>query len=201
MTKKEKVNMKTLRLFGSNFINASFTTLFYSTIFITLYYTILTLMKLSTEGFRDSQILIQFALLIIFSFTLIELSLKIKKYKKSLQAFIKNKRNKLSSLITKTKKMIFAKKKKKKVEKNNSTYNHSRESQKKVNTQSALSPYYKLLGVSPTQNKDELKRAYRGLMKKHHPDKVTCPHLKNLNTRLTIRINNAYQTIRNETGL
>ncbi|MFY7727919.1 MAG: DnaJ domain-containing protein [Flavobacterium sp.] len=55
--------------------------------------------------------------------------------------------------------------------------------------------YYEVLGVSEKATKDEIKRAYRTLQMKHHPDKNPGNHECML---MTQRINEAYETLSDE---
>lgn len=54
-----------------------------------------------------------------------------------------------------------------------------------------LQRYYKILEISPTAGNEELKRAYRKLAKKYHPDVSTYPDAK----ERFIEITKAYETI------
>ncbi|WP_061313058.1 DnaJ domain-containing protein [Clostridium botulinum] len=57
--------------------------------------------------------------------------------------------------------------------------------------------YYKILGVSESSNKDEIKKAFRNLAKKYHPD-------KNKDNKDAIemfqQINEAYEILSNESS-
>ncbi len=65
--------------------------------------------------------------------------------------------------------------------------------------------YYKILGVSPDSNREEIKRSYRRLVTEYHPDKLVSKGLPEdfiqfANQRL-IEINNAYEYVKKERGL
>ncbi|KAI3348914.1 DnaJ domain-containing protein, partial [Clostridium botulinum] len=57
--------------------------------------------------------------------------------------------------------------------------------------------YYKILGISESSNKDEIKKAFRNLAKKYHPD-------KNKDNKDAIemfqQINEAYEILSNESS-
>jgi DnaJ like chaperone protein len=57
--------------------------------------------------------------------------------------------------------------------------------------------HYKTLNVSKTSSKQEIKKAYRGLMKKYHPDKLSSSDIleKKEFEEMAKRINEAYQTL------
>ena len=57
---------------------------------------------------------------------------------------------------------------------------------------------YKVLGVAPGASDDEIKRAYRELAKKYHPDNYHDNPLKNLADEKMQEINNAYDMIMND---
>lgn len=54
---------------------------------------------------------------------------------------------------------------------------------------------YKVLGVSPSASDDEIKSAYRKLVKKYHPDNYANSPLADLATEKMKEINEAYSTI------
>ena len=54
---------------------------------------------------------------------------------------------------------------------------------------------YKVLGVDPSASDDEVKKAYRELAKKYHPDNYTNNPLKDLADEKMKEINEAYDTI------
>ena len=54
--------------------------------------------------------------------------------------------------------------------------------------------YYKTLGISSSASKSEIKRAYRRLAMKYHPDKNSSEHAQ----KLFIEINEAYAFLSNE---
>ncbi|MDU4749507.1 MAG: DnaJ domain-containing protein, partial [Clostridium butyricum] len=58
-----------------------------------------------------------------------------------------------------------------------------------------MKDYYKILGVSETSSKDEIKKAFRSLAKKYHPD-------RNGNDENAIKkfqeVNEAYEVLSNE---
>ena len=56
----------------------------------------------------------------------------------------------------------------------------------------AENDYYRVLGVSKSSTQDEIKRAYRNLAKKHHPDRN--PGSKESEEKLK-RINEAYTVL------
>lgn len=65
----------------------------------------------------------------------------------------------------------------------------------------ALKQAYELLGVTPASTDDEVKKAYRRLMNRHHPDKLVSKGLPEemirLATEKTQEIKNAYDTVMN----
>ena len=54
---------------------------------------------------------------------------------------------------------------------------------------------YKVLGVSPSASDDEIKAAYRKLVKKYHPDRYTDSALKEQAAEKIKEINAAYAEI------
>ena len=54
---------------------------------------------------------------------------------------------------------------------------------------------YEILGVKPGASQDEIKSAYRKLIKQYHPDKFIDNPLKNLAEEKMIQINEAYETL------
>ena len=54
---------------------------------------------------------------------------------------------------------------------------------------------YKVLGVSPTASDDEVKKAYRKLARKYHPDKYADSDLKELAEEKMKEVNYAYEQI------
>jgi curved DNA-binding protein CbpA len=57
---------------------------------------------------------------------------------------------------------------------------------------------YKILGVSPSDDDDKIKQAYRELVRKYHPDKYTDSDLAELANEKMKEINAAYEQIRTE---
>ena len=57
---------------------------------------------------------------------------------------------------------------------------------------------YKILGVSPTATDDEVKKAYRALARKYHPDKYRDSDLASLAGEKMKEINAAYEQIQQE---
>ena len=57
---------------------------------------------------------------------------------------------------------------------------------------------YKILGVSPSDDDDKIKQAYRELVRKYHPDKYTDSDLAELANEKMKEINAAYEQIRSE---
>lgn len=55
---------------------------------------------------------------------------------------------------------------------------------------------YKVLGVSPNASDDEIKKAYRELAKKYHPDNYPNPDMKELASEKMKEINEAYNAIK-----
>ncbi|MEG2003852.1 MAG: DnaJ domain-containing protein, partial [Clostridia bacterium] len=54
---------------------------------------------------------------------------------------------------------------------------------------------YKVLGLSPTATDEQIKKAYRALVKKYHPDAYTDNPLKELAAEKMKEINEAYESI------
>ena len=58
-----------------------------------------------------------------------------------------------------------------------------------------MSDPYKVLGVSPTATDEEIKKAYRALVKQYHPDNYTDNPLANLAAEKMKEINEAYSEV------
>ena len=56
---------------------------------------------------------------------------------------------------------------------------------------------YKVLGVSPTDSDDEIKKSYKELVKKYHPDKYSNSPLNELADEKMAEINSAFDEIMN----
>ena len=56
---------------------------------------------------------------------------------------------------------------------------------------------YEVLGVSPNATDEEVKKAYRDLAKKYHPDNYTDPAMAELAGEKMKEINEAYETLKN----
>ena len=54
---------------------------------------------------------------------------------------------------------------------------------------------YKILGVSPTASDDEIKQAYRELVRKYHPDKYANTDLAEMATEKMKEVNAAYEEV------
>ena len=59
---------------------------------------------------------------------------------------------------------------------------------------------YEVLGIKPSASQDEIKSAYRKLIKQYHPDKFSDNPLKNLAEEKMIEINKAYETLTKNSG-
>ncbi|MCE5220289.1 MAG: DnaJ domain-containing protein [Clostridium sp.] len=59
---------------------------------------------------------------------------------------------------------------------------------------------YEVLGIQPGASQDEIKSAYRKLIKQYHPDKFIDNPLKNLAEEKIIEINEAYDTLTKNSG-
>jgi len=59
---------------------------------------------------------------------------------------------------------------------------------------------YEVLGVKPGASQDEIKSAYRKLIKQYHPDKFIDNPLKNLAEEKMIEINEAYESLTKNSG-
>ena len=59
---------------------------------------------------------------------------------------------------------------------------------------------YSVLGVSQSASDDEIKKAYRELVKKYHPDKYTDPDMKQLANEKLKEINEAYDQLTKNPG-
>ena len=57
---------------------------------------------------------------------------------------------------------------------------------------------YKLLGVSPDATDEEIKQAYRALVRKYHPDKYAGTDLADMATEKMKEINAAYEQIQED---
>jgi DnaJ like chaperone protein len=71
--------------------------------------------------------------------------------------------------------------------------------------QPPLSDCYAVLGVTTANSNDEIKRAYRKLMKENHPDKLIAKGLPQemikIATEKTQHIQTAYERVRKERGI
>lgn len=69
-----------------------------------------------------------------------------------------------------------------------------------VNPHYQVTDAYQILGVTPNSSHDEIKRAYRRLLSKNHPDKLVAqglpPEMMKLANEKTQRIKQAYETIK-----
>lgn len=59
---------------------------------------------------------------------------------------------------------------------------------------------YEVLGIKPGASQDEIKSAYRKLIKQYHPDKFIDNPLKNLAEEKMIEINEAYEALTKNSG-
>lgn len=59
---------------------------------------------------------------------------------------------------------------------------------------------YEILGVKPGASQDEIKSAYRKLIKQYHPDQYGDNPLKNLAQEKMIEINEAYEALTKNPG-
>src|SRR5471030_1190835 len=59
---------------------------------------------------------------------------------------------------------------------------------------------YEVLGIKPSASQDEIKSAYRKLIKQYHPDKFGDNPLKNLAEEKMIEINRAYEALTKNSG-
>ncbi len=59
---------------------------------------------------------------------------------------------------------------------------------------------YEVLGIKPNASQDEIKSAYRKLIKQYHPDKFANNPLKNLAEEKMIELNNAYEILTKNSG-
>lgn len=59
---------------------------------------------------------------------------------------------------------------------------------------------YEVLGIKPGASQDEIKSAYRNLIKQYHPDKFINNPLKNLAEEKMIEINKAYDALTKNSG-
>ncbi len=59
-------------------------------------------------------------------------------------------------------------------------------------SKSIVSKYYDILKIKPTENFEEVKNAYRKLMKIYHPDKFTTDSDKNKATEYSSKLNEVY---------
>lgn len=57
---------------------------------------------------------------------------------------------------------------------------------------------YKVLGVSPNATDDEIKKAYRELARKYHPDNYTDTNLAELAEEKMKEVNEAYDQIQSQ---
>lgn len=81
-----------------------------------------------------------------------------------------------------------------------SQYQHRRSTGYAQNSASELADAYKTLGISNNANDGDIKKAYRRLMSRHHPDKLVSkglpPDMLKLATQKTQQIKTAYEKIR-----
>ena len=59
--------------------------------------------------------------------------------------------------------------------------------------------YYQVLGISPKADRAEIKKAYRDLAAKYHPDKHRGNDLEDLAREKLVQINEAYEVLSDET--
>ena len=59
---------------------------------------------------------------------------------------------------------------------------------------------YEVLGIKPSASQDEIKSAYRKLIKQYHPDKFNDNPLKNLAEEKMMEINEAYESLTKNSG-
>jgi preprotein translocase subunit Sec63 len=59
---------------------------------------------------------------------------------------------------------------------------------------------YEVLGVKPNATQDEIKSAYRKLIKQYHPDKFSDNPLQNLAEEKMMEINKAYDMLTKNSG-
>jgi len=77
--------------------------------------------------------------------------------------------------------------------------------QSRVNPQQVITDAYEVLGISASASNDEVKKAYRRLMSKNHPDKLIAqgvpPEMVKLATQKTQKIMQAYESIKDSRGM
>ena len=59
---------------------------------------------------------------------------------------------------------------------------------------------YEVLGVKPGASQDEIKSAYRKLVKQYHPDQYVDNPLKDLAEEKLAEVNRAYEMLKNTSG-
>jgi DnaJ like chaperone protein len=80
----------------------------------------------------------------------------------------------------------------------------NQQQQSSYSSHSQLDDAYKILGMSASASKDEVKKAYRRLMSQNHPDKLIAkglpPEMIKLANEKTAKIKKAYDTIKSAKG-